>query len=113
MGLAGRGPSWVTAWFIAPHVCFLTRHTAAYVTCQDLRSIVDPSEQMVMVIKAPAETQLQVSDPAEVSWDHPVSAQPRLPRHPCASWCHSSPLSSGFPGILAKHSGPHRCLPLP
>ncbi|XP_032560595.1 transcription factor E2F1 [Chiroxiphia lanceolata] len=38
---------------------------AAYVTCQDLRSIVDPSEQMVMVIKAPPETQLQVSDPAE------------------------------------------------
>ncbi|KAK4812861.1 hypothetical protein QYF61_024158 [Mycteria americana] len=32
---------------------------------QDLRSIVDPSEQMVMVIKAPPETQLQVSDPAE------------------------------------------------
>ncbi|NXL59570.1 E2F1 factor, partial [Chordeiles acutipennis] len=31
----------------------------------DLRSIVDPSEQMVMVIKAPPETQLQVSDPAE------------------------------------------------
>ncbi|XP_015151824.1 transcription factor E2F1 isoform X1 [Gallus gallus] len=38
---------------------------AAYVTCQDLRSIVDPSEQMVMVIKAPPETQLQVSDPGE------------------------------------------------
>ncbi|KFM10724.1 Transcription factor E2F1, partial [Aptenodytes forsteri] len=44
---------------------------AAYVTCQDLRSIVDPSEQMVMVIKAPPEphrslqTQLQVSYPAE------------------------------------------------
>ncbi|XP_067164061.1 transcription factor E2F1 [Apteryx mantelli] len=38
---------------------------AAYVTCQDLRSIADPSEQMVMVIKAPPETQLQVSDPAE------------------------------------------------
>ncbi|XP_025898275.1 transcription factor E2F1 [Nothoprocta perdicaria] len=38
---------------------------AAYVTCQDLRSIVDPSEQMVMVIKAPPETQLQVSDPTE------------------------------------------------
>ncbi|NXV49941.1 E2F1 factor, partial [Uria aalge] len=31
----------------------------------DLRSVVDPSEQMVMVIKAPPETQLQVSDPAE------------------------------------------------
>ncbi|KFV61853.1 Transcription factor E2F1, partial [Dryobates pubescens] len=42
-------------------------HSAApaYVTCQDLRSVVDPSEQMVMVIKAPPETQLQVSDPAE------------------------------------------------
>ncbi|KFU90187.1 Transcription factor E2F1, partial [Chaetura pelagica] len=38
---------------------------AAYITCQDLRSVVDPSEQMVMVIKAPPETQLQVSDPAE------------------------------------------------
>ncbi|KGL98932.1 Transcription factor E2F1, partial [Charadrius vociferus] len=38
---------------------------AAYVTCQDLRSVVDPSEQMVMVIKAPPETQLQVSDPEE------------------------------------------------
>ncbi|XP_071615961.1 transcription factor E2F1 [Heliangelus exortis] len=46
-------------------VCSLTPRTAAYVTCQDLRSIVDPSEQMVMVIKAPPETQLQVSDPAE------------------------------------------------
>ncbi|NXG22098.1 E2F1 factor, partial [Grallaria varia] len=48
-----------------PYVCSLTCPTAAYVTCQDLRSIVDPSEQMVMVIKAPPETQLQVSDPAE------------------------------------------------
>lgn len=52
---------------MCPRVCSLTHHTAAYVTCQDLRSIVDPSEQMVMVIKAPPETQLQVSDPAEVS----------------------------------------------
>ncbi|KAH0619051.1 hypothetical protein JD844_018668 [Phrynosoma platyrhinos] len=41
------------------------KHTSAYVTCQDLRSIVDPSEQLVMVIKAPQETQMQVSDPAE------------------------------------------------
>ncbi|XP_027722827.1 transcription factor E2F1 [Vombatus ursinus] len=37
----------------------------AYVTCQDLRSIADPAEQMVMVIKAPPETQLQAADPAE------------------------------------------------
>uniref|UniRef100_A0A4X2LML0 E2F transcription factor 1 n=1 Tax=Vombatus ursinus TaxID=29139 RepID=A0A4X2LML0_VOMUR len=39
--------------------------TLAYVTCQDLRSIADPAEQMVMVIKAPPETQLQAADPAE------------------------------------------------
>ncbi|NWU90965.1 E2F1 factor, partial [Upupa epops] len=37
----------------------------AYVTCQDLRSIVNPSEEMVMVVKAPPETVLQVSDPEE------------------------------------------------
>ncbi|XP_037352665.1 transcription factor E2F1 isoform X1 [Talpa occidentalis] len=37
----------------------------AYVTCQDLRSIADPSEQMVMVIKAPPETQLQATDSSE------------------------------------------------
>uniref|UniRef100_A0A8C5R1L4 E2F transcription factor 1 n=1 Tax=Leptobrachium leishanense TaxID=445787 RepID=A0A8C5R1L4_9ANUR len=36
-----------------------------YVTCQDLRSIADPSERMLMVIKAPPETQMQVSDPNE------------------------------------------------
>lgn len=37
----------------------------AYVTCQDLRSIADPAEQMVMVIKAPPETQLQAMDSSE------------------------------------------------
>ncbi|XP_059834770.1 transcription factor E2F1 [Hypanus sabinus] len=37
----------------------------AYVTCQDLRSIEDLSEEMVMVIKAPADTKLQVTDPSE------------------------------------------------
>lgn len=36
-----------------------------YVTCQDLRSIADPSERMLMVIKAPPETHMQVSDPVE------------------------------------------------
>ncbi|KAG8517852.1 Transcription factor E2F1 [Galemys pyrenaicus] len=43
-------------------VMSLTPPTLAYVTCQDLRSIADPSEQMVMVIKAPPETQLQATD---------------------------------------------------
>ncbi|XP_037667565.1 LOW QUALITY PROTEIN: transcription factor E2F1 [Choloepus didactylus] len=37
----------------------------AYVTCQDLRSIADPAEQMVMVVKAPPETQLQAVDSLE------------------------------------------------
>ncbi|XP_030068015.1 transcription factor E2F1 [Microcaecilia unicolor] len=37
----------------------------AYVSCQDLRSVMDPKQQMLMVMKAPPETQLQVSDPAE------------------------------------------------
>ena len=44
----------------------LTPPTLAYVTCQDLRSIADPAEQMVMVIKAPPETQLQAVDSSEV-----------------------------------------------
>lgn len=44
----------------------LTLPTLAYVTCQDLRSIADPAEQMVMVIKAPPETQLQAVDSSEV-----------------------------------------------
>uniref|UniRef100_A0A8C5LD32 E2F transcription factor 1 n=1 Tax=Jaculus jaculus TaxID=51337 RepID=A0A8C5LD32_JACJA len=43
----------------------LTLPTLAYVTCQDLRSIADPAEQMVMVIKAPPETQLQAVDSEE------------------------------------------------
>ncbi|KAM5245906.1 LOW QUALITY PROTEIN: transcription factor E2F1 [Ctenodactylus gundi] len=43
----------------------LTPPTLAYVTCQDLRSIANPAEQMVMVIKAPPETQLQVVDSSE------------------------------------------------
>ncbi|XP_041059896.1 transcription factor E2F1-like [Carcharodon carcharias] len=37
----------------------------AYVTCQDLRSIENLADEMVMVIKAPADTKLQVTDPSE------------------------------------------------
>ncbi|XP_058143336.2 transcription factor E2F1 [Dasypus novemcinctus] len=39
----------------------------AYVTCQDLRSITDSADQMVMVIKSPPETQLRVMDDLKVS----------------------------------------------
>ncbi|KAM9589967.1 LOW QUALITY PROTEIN: transcription factor E2F1 [Trichechus inunguis] len=46
-------------------VISLTPPTLAYVTCQDLRSIADPAEQMVVVIKAPPETQLQAVDSSE------------------------------------------------
>ncbi|NXK41606.1 E2F1 factor, partial [Piprites chloris] len=50
-------------------LCLLTEDPAnqryPYVTLQDLHSVVDPSEQMVMVIKAPPETQLRVSNQSE------------------------------------------------
>ncbi|XP_037126477.1 transcription factor E2F1 [Syngnathus acus] len=36
-----------------------------YVRCQDLRTSFDTPDQLVMVIRAPPETQMQVSDPSE------------------------------------------------
>lgn len=36
-----------------------------YVRCQDLRETVNPPEQIIMVIRAPPETQMQVSEPTE------------------------------------------------
>lgn len=56
----------------------LTPPTLAYVTCQDLRSIADPAEQMVMVIKAPPETQLQAMDSSEVR--HGIPGPTRIVR---------------------------------
>lgn len=38
---------------------------SAYVMCQDLRNTVDPPDQLLMVVKAPPGTQMQVSDPSE------------------------------------------------
>ncbi|MGH0129570.1 UNVERIFIED_CONTAM: hypothetical protein FKN15_039078 [Acipenser sinensis] len=43
----------------------LTTRTSAYVMCQDLRNTVDPPDQLLMVVKAPPGTQMQVSDPSE------------------------------------------------
>ncbi|NWX31927.1 E2F1 factor, partial [Notiomystis cincta] len=74
----------------------------AYVTCQDLRSIVDPAEQMVMVIKAPPETQLQVSDPAEVGWSLPPSEPPRVPGH----LSHCCPRPQAFQVSVRSTQGP-------
>ncbi|KAG7471969.1 hypothetical protein MATL_G00103590 [Megalops atlanticus] len=36
-----------------------------YVMCQDLRNTVDPPDQLVMVVRAPPETQMEVSKPSE------------------------------------------------
>ncbi|XP_059384452.1 transcription factor E2F1-like [Carassius carassius] len=36
-----------------------------YVRCQDLRNTVKPPDQIIMVIRAPPETQMQVSEPSE------------------------------------------------
>ncbi|XP_048097431.1 transcription factor E2F1 [Alosa alosa] len=36
-----------------------------YVMCQDVRMVVNPTDQLVMVIKAPPETKLHVSEPSE------------------------------------------------
>ncbi|KTG37564.1 hypothetical protein cypCar_00046125, partial [Cyprinus carpio] len=36
-----------------------------YVRCQDLRNTVHPADQIIMVIRAPPETQMQVSEPTE------------------------------------------------
>lgn len=40
--------------------------TLGYVRCHDLRTSFDTSDQLVLVIRAPPETQMQVSDPSEV-----------------------------------------------
>lgn len=40
--------------------------TLGYVRCQDLRKAFDSPDQLVMVIRAPPETQMQVSEPNEV-----------------------------------------------
>ncbi|XP_064155501.1 transcription factor E2F1 [Anguilla rostrata] len=37
-----------------------------YVMCQDLRNTVDPPDQLVMVVRAPPETQMEVSEPSDV-----------------------------------------------
>ncbi|XP_062396830.1 transcription factor E2F1 isoform X2 [Sardina pilchardus] len=37
----------------------------AYVMCQDLRTVVSPADQLIMVIKAPPDTKLHVSEPSE------------------------------------------------
>ncbi|NWW46636.1 E2F1 factor, partial [Pedionomus torquatus] len=82
---------------------------AAYVTCQDLRSVVDPSEQMVMVIKAPPETQLQVSDPAEAFQVSVRSTQGPIDVFLCpedsSGVC--SPVKSPFKAPLEESSPSH------
>lgn len=40
--------------------------TLGYVRCQDLRKSFDSPDQLIMVVRAPPETQMQVSEPSEV-----------------------------------------------
>lgn len=40
--------------------------TLGYVRCQDLKKTFDSPDQLVMVIRAPPETQMQVSEPSKV-----------------------------------------------
>lgn len=68
-----------------------------------------------MVIKAPPETQLQVSDPAEVSWGHPLllmSAQPSAKPSPgslgilAPPYLTPLPLSQAFQVSVRSTQGP-------
>uniref|UniRef100_A0A8C8AUI7 E2F transcription factor 1 n=1 Tax=Otus sunia TaxID=257818 RepID=A0A8C8AUI7_9STRI len=108
-GLGSWLPELSLAALQHPRVCSLTCHTAAYVTCQDLRSVVDPSEQMVMVIKAPPETQLQVSDPAEAFQVSVRSTQGPIDVFLCpedsSGVC--SPVKSPFKGPAEESSPSH------
>lgn len=45
-------------------------YTLAYVTCQDICSIRAFQEQIVIAIKAPEETKLEIPIPKEVSFIH-------------------------------------------
>lgn len=40
--------------------------TLGYVRCQDLKKSFDSPDQLIMVIRAPPETQMQVSEPSKV-----------------------------------------------
>lgn len=40
--------------------------TWGYVRCQDLKKSFDSPDQLLMVIRAPPETQMQVSEPSKV-----------------------------------------------
>lgn len=40
--------------------------TLGYVRCQDLKKSFDSPDQLVMVIRAPPETQMQVTEPSKV-----------------------------------------------
>ncbi|KAG8446298.1 hypothetical protein GDO86_013941 [Hymenochirus boettgeri] len=75
-----------------------------YVTCQDLRSIADPSERMLMVIKAPPETKLEVSDPSESLQMALKSTQGPIDVFLCPDDCSGvcSPVKSPSKATLSK-----------
>lgn len=51
---------------IALYSLIVVFFTLGYVRCQDLRKSFDSPDQLVMVIRAPPETQMQVTEPSKV-----------------------------------------------
>lgn len=84
--------------------------TLGYVRCQDLRQSFDSPDQLVMVIRAPPETQMQVSEPSEVKALIHFSQVTgtsgfQLTVHICLR-------IPGLPGVAEEHARTDRRLPL-
>lgn len=92
--------------------------TLGYVRCQDLKKSFDSPDQLVMVIRAPPETQMQVSEPSKVS-GRSLSPLFKTRPHSGRQICHMTPFSfflhpsPGLPGVPEEHARAHRRLPLP
>lgn len=89
--------------------CSLTAafSTLGYVRCQDLRKSFDSPDQLVMVIRAPPETQMQVTEPSEV---RAVELALSLPFEACSPRSNGAPpsvlLLQGYQVSLKSTQGP-------
>lgn len=74
-----------------------------YVRCQDLKKSFDSPDQLLMVIRAPPETQMQVLEPSKVSPERSFATLPRRPRVSpvCPPAC-----AQGFEMSLKSTQGP-------
>lgn len=69
--------------------------TLGYVRCQDLKKSFDSPDQLVMVIRAPPETQMQVSEPSKVR-GRSLSPLFKTSPHSGRQICHLTPFSFLF-----------------